>query len=94
MVFLARLIHHALSTQDTFGEYLITGTAAMFIFHILENICMILGILPVTGIPLPFISYGGSNYLTNMAALGVVMSVVMRSKKKQLGGVPHYSRKL
>lgn len=91
MVFLGRLIHHALRTQDTFGEYIIVCTVAMFMFHILENICMILGILPVTGIPLPFISYGGSNYLTNMAALGLVMNVVMRARQKQLGGQAHYS---
>ena len=52
---------------------------------------MILGILPVTGIPLPFISYGGSNYITNMASLGLVMNVVMRSRQKQLGGQAHYS---
>ncbi|MCR4621094.1 MAG: rod shape-determining protein RodA [Clostridiales bacterium] len=91
MVFLGRLIHHALHTQDTFGEYIIVCATAMFMFHILENICMILGILPVTGIPLPFISYGGSNYITNMASLGLVMNVVMRSRQKQLGGQAHYS---
>ena len=94
MVFLGRLIHHALHTQDTFGEYIIVGTAAMFMFHILENICMILGITPVTGIPLPFISYGGSNLLTNMASLGLVMNVIMRSRQRQLSGISHYSRKI
>ena len=94
MVFLGRLIYHALNTQDTFGEYIIIGTAAMFTFHILENICMILGITPVTGIPLPFISYGGSNLLTNMAALGLVMNVIMRSRQKQLSGLNHYTKKL
>ncbi|MBQ4451249.1 MAG: rod shape-determining protein RodA [Clostridia bacterium] len=94
MLFLARLIQHALHTDDKFGEYVIVCTTAMFMFHILENICMILGILPVTGIPLPFISYGGSNYLTNMAALGLVMNVVMRSRQKQLGGTQHVTKKL
>ena len=94
MVLLGRLIHHALHTQDSFGEYIIVGAAAMFMFHILENICMILGITPVTGIPLPFISYGGSNLLTNMAALGLVMNVVMRSKQRQLSGISHYSKKI
>ena len=94
MVFLGRLVYHALNTQDTFGEYIIIGTAAMFTFHILENICMILGITPVTGIPLPFISYGGSNLLTNMAALGLVMNVIMRSRQKQLSGLNHYTKKL
>ena len=94
MVFLGRLVHHALHTQDTFGEYIIVGATAMFMFHVLENICMILGITPVTGIPLPFISYGGSNLLTNMATLGLVMNVVMRSRQKQLGGLNHYSRRI
>ncbi len=94
MVFLGRLIHHALHTEDKFGEYIIICAFAMFMFHILENICMILGILPVTGIPLPFISYGGSNYITNMASLGLVMNVIMRSRQKQLGGAAHYSKQL
>ncbi|MBR4236456.1 MAG: rod shape-determining protein RodA [Clostridia bacterium] len=86
VVFLGRLIYHALHTQDVFGEYIIIGVTAMFMFHIFENICMILNILPVTGIPLPFISYGGSNYLTNMGCLGLVMNVVMRSRQKQMAG--------
>ena len=94
MTFLGRLIYHAIHTEDTFGEYIIVCAVAMFLFHILENICMILGILPVTGIPLPFISYGGSNYLTNMIALGLVMNVIMRSRQKQLGGAAHYSKAL
>ena len=94
MIFLGRLIQHAIKTQDKFGEYIIVGTAAMFTFHIFENIGMILNLLPVTGIPLPFISYGGSNLLTNMAALGLVMNVVMRSKQKQSGGLNHYTRQI
>ena len=47
----------------------------MFMFHIFENIGMVIGIMPITGIPLPFISYGGSNMLTNMIAIGLVESV-------------------
>lgn len=94
MVFLGRLLHHALKAQDLFGEYLVICAFSMYMFHILENMCMILGILPVTGIPLPFISYGGSNLLTNMITLGVVMSVVMRTHLKSAAGQTHYTKKL
>ena len=52
----------------------------MLLFHIIENVCMVIGLLPVTGIPLPFFSYGGSNMLTNMMAIGLVENVVIRSK--------------
>ena len=51
---------------------------AMFLFHGLVNIGMTIGIMPVTGIPLPFISYGGSSLLTNMIAIGLVLNVGMR----------------
>ena len=52
----------------------------MFLFQIFENIGMTMGVMPVTGITLPFISYGGSSILTNMIALGLVLNVGMRSK--------------
>ena len=55
----------------------------MLLFHIIENICMVIGLLPVTGIPLPFVSYGGSNMLTNMMAIGLVESVVIRSRRRK-----------
>ncbi len=61
--------------HDRYGKMIIMGVMAMFMFHIFENIGMVLGIMPITGIPLPFISYGGSNMLTNMIAIGLVESV-------------------
>ena len=67
---------------------------AMFLFHIMENICMIIGLMPVTGIPLPFISYGGSNYLTNMLAIGLVMNVVMNSRLNRQLGDNRYTQRL
>ncbi|MBP5662242.1 MAG: FtsW/RodA/SpoVE family cell cycle protein [Clostridia bacterium] len=60
---------------DRFGAMIIVGVMALFMFHIFENIGMVIGIMPITGIPLPFISYGGSNFLTNMIAIGLVESV-------------------
>lgn len=81
MLFLLRLLLLAQRQQDAFGRMIIAGVCAMFTFHILENVGMNLGLLPVTGISLPFISYGGSNLLTNMAAVGLVLSVSSRQEK-------------
>lgn len=63
-----------------FGKYICIGVAAMFIFHVVENCGMCVGLTPVTGIPLPFISYGGSSLITYMIAVGLVMSVSYRSR--------------
>jgi len=53
----------------------------MMTFHILVNIGMTIGIMPVTGIPLPFMSYGGSSLMMNMMAIGVVLNIGMRRQK-------------
>ena len=55
----------------------------MMLFHVVENIGMNVGILPVTGIPLPFFSYGGSSMVTNCIAIGMVISVDMRRQRWQ-----------
>ena len=65
-------------SKDDYGKFITIGVMAMFLFHVLENIGMTIGIMPVTGIPLPFISYGGSSLLTNMIAIGLVLNVGMR----------------
>lgn len=77
---LIRMLILARRSRDMFGNYLIVGIMSMMLFHVVENIGMILGLLPITGIPLPFVSYGGSNMLTNMAGIGLVLNVAMRSK--------------
>ena len=69
--------------RDNFGACIVTGVVAMFAAHIFENIGMTMGIMPVTGIPLPFISYGGSNLLTNMIAVGLVQNVYMHRQIKK-----------
>ncbi len=78
MALLGRLVYHIITIDDPFGSYILVGVFAMFLFHIVENICMVIGLTPVTGIPLPFMSYGGSNMLTNMAAIGLAENVIMR----------------
>lgn len=67
-------------SHDSLGELLCIGVGAMVFFHVAENIGMCLGLLPITGIPLPFISYGGSNLVTCFAAIGLVQSVRMRRR--------------
>ena len=79
LAMLLRMMYLANHAEDTFGCYLIIGVMAMMFFHIFENISMVIGLMPVTGIPLPFVSYGGSNYITNIMGIGLVCNVAMRS---------------
>jgi rod shape determining protein RodA len=72
---LYRMILIAMKCQDLAGRYIVIGVVSMFIFQIFENIGMMMGIMPLTGITLPFISYGGSSLLINMAAVGLVLSI-------------------
>ena len=81
LLLIMRMVRHALRMQDAFGSYIIFGVVGMLLFHIMENICMVIGLLPVTGIPLPFVSYGGSSYLTNILGIGLVENVIMRQKQ-------------
>jgi rod shape determining protein RodA len=78
---LLRCIHIARNSRDTFGSLIVCGVIGMLGFNFIENIGMCIGLLPVTGLPLPFISAGGSAMLTNCIAIGLVMSVSMRRKK-------------
>ncbi len=82
---IARCIKAAQETHDLFGKYLCMGIAAMLIFHTFENVGMCIGLMPVTGIPLPFISYGGTSLLTNMMAIGIVLSVTRHSHGTHIG---------
>jgi rod shape determining protein RodA len=77
-ILLFRCIHIAKVAKDTYGMLICTGVTAMYLFHVLENIGMTIGIMPVTGIPLPFVSYGGSSLITNLLAIGLVINVGMR----------------
>ena len=84
MVLYAILIMRSLDTakrsKDLFGSMLCIGVAMMFTFHVVENIGMCLGVLPVTGIPLPFLSYGGSSVITSLLGIGLVLNVRSRTK--------------
>jgi rod shape determining protein RodA len=74
-VIIWRLLVIAANARDRFGALIATGLAAMMVFHVFVNVGMTIGIMPVTGIPLPFLSAGGSFYLSMTLALGVANSV-------------------
>lgn len=80
-----RIILVAIRSENTFGCLVCTGVAAMFVIQIIENIGMCLGILPVIGITLPFLSYGGSSALSTYIAIGLVLSVSTHKEQTFFG---------
>jgi rod shape determining protein RodA len=78
MALLLRLVHNAQRAMDRSGMYLAMGVAAILGFHVLVNAAMVIGYMPVTGIPLPLMSYGGSATLFVFLAMGLVMNVRIR----------------
>ena len=76
-----RVLRIAERSRDLFGRLLATGIVALILFQTFINIGMNLGLTPVTGIPLPFVSYGGSSFITLMVGMGLIQSVAMRHKK-------------
>ncbi|HHW39040.1 MAG TPA: rod shape-determining protein RodA [Bacillales bacterium] len=80
-----RMIHTALESHDPYGSYLCTGVIGMITFQVFENIGMTIQLMPITGITLPFISYGGSSLLTSMIAVGIVLNVRSRTRKYMFG---------
>jgi rod shape determining protein RodA len=73
-----RIWRAAATARDLFGTLVCVGVLCMFVFQIFENIGMTMGIMPITGIPLPFVSYGGSSTLAAFAGIGLVLNVGMR----------------
>lgn len=80
-IVLYRGIRIASQAKDLNGSLLATGVVAMLTFHILINVGMVSGIMPVTGVPLPLFSYGGSSMMTNMIAIAILLNVYMRRQK-------------
>lgn len=76
-----RMIIIAINCRDIFGTVLVTGVIGLLTFQIFQNIGMTIGLMPITGITLPFISYGGSSLLTNMIAIGLVLNVHVNTRQ-------------
>lgn len=81
VLLIIRIIRVAKIASDNFGMLIAVGIGIMLIFQILVNAGMNIGIMPVTGIPLPFVSYGGTSLVTNLAAIGLLFSIVLRRRR-------------
>jgi rod shape determining protein RodA len=85
LLMLIKMMSISKKAKDNFGSLLAIGVTFMFAFQIIENIGMTMGIMPVTGITLPFLSYGGSSLITSMVAVGLLMNVYSRRKRGSYG---------
>ena len=81
MVFLIRLMRVAFISRDFFGTLIVSGICSMLIFQVMVNAGMAMGIMPITGLPLPFFSYGVTSLWVNMMAIGVIFSIMLRGRK-------------
>ncbi|MPN43647.1 Peptidoglycan glycosyltransferase RodA [bioreactor metagenome] len=76
-----RFVKIAKSSKDIFGSLVAVGVISSFIFSIFQNIGMTIGLMPITGITLPLMSYGGSSTLSNFMSIGLLLNIGMRRKK-------------
>ena len=81
VILITKSIQVAKTAKDDLGSYIATGIVGIFFFHMLENIGMTMGLLPITGISLPFVSYGGSSMLTNLTLIAILLNISTRRKK-------------
>ncbi len=86
IIMLFRVLRSASEQRDVFGRTFAAGVASMLLFQIFVNVGMTIGIMPVTGIPLPLISYGSSNLLTTLVAFGLLQSLLTGSHKSAWDG--------
>ena len=84
VILLLRLIRISSNANDLFGKYIVIGITGMLFFHFVQNIGMTIGLLPITGVPLPFVSYGGSSLMTNLIAIAMVLNISARKNKSFL----------
>ena len=81
VILITKAIYVAKTAKDDLGSYIAMGIAGIFLFHMLENIGMTIGLLPITGVPLPFVSYGGSSLLTNLILIALLLNISGRRQK-------------
>jgi len=80
-IIISRALYIAYTSHDRFGTYVSVGVAAMIAYHVIENIGMAIGVMPITGIPLFFLSYGGSSLWTALVSIGLLLSIHYRRNK-------------
>lgn len=81
VILITKAIYVAKTAKNDLGSYIAAGIAGILFFHMVENIGMTMGLLPITGIPLPFVSYGGSSLLTNLILIAILLNISGRRKK-------------
>ncbi len=81
IVLITRSLYIAKTAKDNVGAYIATGIAGMFAFYMIENIGMTIGIMPITGVPLPFVSYGGTSLITNFICIGLLINISSKRQK-------------
>lgn len=81
IILINKSIGIAKNAEDSIGSYIAIGISGMLFFHMIENIGMTIGLLPITGVPLPFVSYGGSSLITNFICIGLLLNISSRRKK-------------
>lgn len=87
LLLIYRLLSLAMNTYDKFARLVIVGFTMMVFFHAFYNIGMTIGVMPVMGIPLPFLSYGGSNLIANMGGIGLVLNITLRKPQTRMNAV-------
>lgn len=92
LLLLLHLIRMAMNSDDLFNKSFIIGYISLLLFHIFQNIGMTIQLLPITGIPLPFISYGGSSLWSLMSGIGVLLSIHYHTPKKYNDEAPTQKR--
>lgn len=90
IVLIYQMVQTCFQVKNEFYTYIATGVISMILFHVLENIGMTIGLLPITGVPLPFISQGGSALLSNMIGVGLVLSMKYHQQSYMFGDEPAY----
>ena len=76
-----KCLYVAKTAKDKTGAVIASGITGIFLFHMIENIGMVMGLLPITGVPLPFISYGGSSLITNFICIGLLLNISSKRQK-------------
>lgn len=78
---ITKCIYVAKTAKNEMGSVIASGITGVFLFHMIENIGMVMGLLPITGVPLPFISYGGSSLITNFICIGILLNISSKRQK-------------
>lgn len=78
IILILRIFYIALQSKDRFGMFLCAGFGLIFAFHVVINIGVVIGLFPITGLPLPFLSYGGSSLISFMLAIGIVQNINLK----------------